>query len=320
MQTNPTTQPPPAQPYGVTQAPEPPPPKPRFLAFGVPYMLLTVLVFGALAVLATLGIVAAEARDGTDAVSRSNMIPALIGWGGLMYVLVAGILCIRGHIAGLIMGLLHLSLVGIFGVHSFMNRPDVIATGGEQAGRGIAFVILATLFMLGILQLVRWFRTDRYALYEYQSYILRMKNAANNSRQNIPGAGLPQPVAPGQAPAPRPITRAASPAAPEQAFIELMGIAASVEDDKAEARLKRARQVAFKVLGEEHKSAVLSLLSEPSLIGDLEGDIQATAKRLQSNERLANVAPKAVAKVLEDPEGTSPEAHELMKVVNSVFA
>jgi hypothetical protein len=292
-----------SRPYGHAPL-APPMEKRRYLMFGIPYGVAFIpghllLAIGGFAVLV---------MSRVDPELLSGLPPGAVGIMGAIAVysivalpisIVVLVLCIRGSTAGLVTGVIHTSfllLLNIFNIVLILSRPHVHPNDIQVA----ALIVCAVVLVLGVIQLSRRNRGNLFDVPHdlYQGPIVHMQ----------PGAVYTPAAAPEVQPPARPALTGA-----QQSFIELLGIAASIDQSRAEARLKRARMAANKVLGPDHKTAVMSLLNDPTLIGDLHDDLEVVARQVREDEDLRAIAPKAAAAVLKENDELDAQATDLLQ-------
>jgi hypothetical protein len=293
----------------------------RFLMFGIPYgivvILLNLLLFAG-AILSIMTTSSVSDPDLADLILKASVAVLVISGLGLAYSSLTTFMCIRGSTVGLVMGIVHTGLMLLmFIINMIRAAEEDYMSNDEFVAVSLGTLILAALFTVGLLQ------------------FLRRERGHGDPHQVFDGPLLrPQPggmYAPAATPAPAPVAKAAPVSEPDakpkpaftgaqQAFIELLGIAASIDDNRTEARLKRARQAANKVLGPDHKTAVMSLLNDPTLIGDLHDDVKVVAKKVREDDRLRAIALKAAAAVLREDDKLDPQATDLLQHLKLALA
>ena len=248
------------QPYGrAPRATASGAPRRMHKAFGITYIVLRGI---ALFLMMVLFIWVADALTRADSelqVGVAMVVGVLLLWAG--YVVSAGIMAIKGMIAGPIMGLIDASLLSLLVLMSM-----ALGSGNEHALAGAMCWMLPN---IAIIILALFAIKERSAVAPAQ--------ASPRPRYAAPHPGYPGPQQPPGGMAPRPPLPGAAPAAsPKHALLAILVLAASLDPDTAiqQAALGRARAVALKLLGEAAQPRISMQLAATVEIADIESDLQ----------------------------------------------
>jgi len=277
--------------------------------FGITYGVLLIPMHMAMLGASVMMLNAPPPADPQFAGTLKTLATVLLAYSGIMlpYCVVVFVLCIGGRTVGLVMGIVHSALMIFLNLGSQVFA-QMKSNSEPPPGAAIGLGLFITLLILGLIQYNGRHRNTNPGM-PHQTFIgppLRPEPGGVNALATGPAAN-PVPNA-ALAVKPKPVLSKA-----QQAFIELLGIAASMDDSQAEPRLKRARQVANQVLGSDHRTAVMTLLNDPTLIGNLQDDLNAVAKQLREDEKLRALAPKAAAAVMKDDDTLDDHANELLR-------
>lgn len=280
---------------------------PRFNSFGYTYMALRVLPC-ALLLLVFVGL---SSRLPSDANSMLVVVCiVLIAYAA--YAVVAGILAIKGNIAGVWMGLIELGLSLVIGL-----LGGASSDGRGLGGVGCGVVIAILLIVMGIKALGQhrdyqqrvvqgW--SGGYAggqpggQFEQAGFVPPPVdyNQPYRMARTAPQAELPQtaqPAAPGMAVAYSNSPRGPSPRA---TVLEILAICASLEPDLVTARLERARTAALKLIGEKYSDEIARALAAPSGVVDPHARVAALGPMIAGNAKLVDSLRKCIVFVLKD--------------------
>jgi hypothetical protein len=297
----------------------------RFLMFGIPYLSFHGLLYGLFMVLGFIALGISGGRTDTmlGLAATIGVIFVVVSVPLLTYSIAAATLAIKGKVAGVWMGLVHVGLFTLLGVYGLIkNLSD--ASAGVTVVQIILVVIYVALLVLGWLDLRRhWARKSGKEQAIVQSMPQPQLGAAGGSPMPSPAPAPkrpPLPKAPGKAPAvraPAPAAPASSTDAPVDALFSTLRIAAGLESDHTDERIQRARTVAIKMLGDGKQAKVMSELAEPELSGDPAGDAAALAESLSGHAKLAGAALKAAAFTLKEEQGYTPEGKQFLQALKA---
>ena len=288
------------QPYGrVPGAAALGAPRRMHKAFGITYIALFLMM--------VLFIWIADALTRADSelkVGVAMIAGVLLLWGA--YVVSAGIMAIKGKIAGPIMGLVDASLISLLVLLS-----TALGSGNEHALAGAMCWMLPNIAII-ILAL----------------YAIKERSAAPPAHAAPrPAYGAPQPrfygpqqPTGGMAPRP-PLPRAAAAGSPKHALLAILVLAASLDPDAAiqQAALGRARIVALKLLGEGAQPRISMQLAATVEIADIESELRphTTALTAAASAKLNENAVKAVAYILKGAHGVDPMGEEFLSTLKA---
>lgn len=280
---------------------------PSFIFFGIVYMVIRglMLVLGGLA-MAMLVIAGRQAQlnEAGEALFAGTLVglALVVVWFG--YMLLAGILSLRGKLAGPIMGLIDgagLLLVYMIGT--------VVAFATEQHGQGLVGMLIAALNAIIVAMAVR---------------AIARRNKGRQGLQWQPAPGYrDRPAAYGLPPTPlhtKPLVPAKI--SKPQAVARILGAAVSADGMASEARLDRARAEALAMLGQQRAVLVNKELAAAPEINDLERHLAPLAQALGDppnpalNQRILQSAGKVVAESGE----LDPLAEEFLNTLERALA
>jgi len=340
-----------ARPYG--QAPVGPVrggPRHKFLMFGLPYLilngLLLLLVCGVLLFLFVMvGGAAKGAGSGVgNAIAGVAVLVLVVCLMVLGYVVVSGILCILGKVAGWWMGMIY------SGLNAALQLVSVIlAVSGPKSESGVIWIVLGLVMHVGLMVL-GIFDYKAYKAKRAAGFAMPMQGArpaapglaAPHSRgprpMNAPARPAPQPQAPQPLPMADTVLQHAPVAAgnaeadqseaehaeaehaeagqveaapeqvhemtPKQAGIELLALVASCEPQLAPDRLRRASVAAGRLLGEGAQPAIQQWLSGPAQVYDISAQLGHLMPYVATNARLAAGLLKCSSYTLKDHDGS----------------
>ncbi|MBK9976130.1 MAG: hypothetical protein IPP14_15265 [Planctomycetes bacterium] len=311
--------------------------------FGLPYLilngLLLLLVCGVLLFLFVMvGGAAKGAGSGVgNAIAGVAVLVLVVCLMVLGYVVVSGILCILGKVAGWWMGMIYSGLNAALQLVSMILA--VMSPEGAQGSRGLIWILLGLLMHVGLIVVgiidYKGYRAKRAAGFATPMQGGRPAArglAAPPSRgprpMNAPARPAPMPQAPQPLPmadtvllhAPvaaenaqaEPVEAAQAEAAPEQvhemtpkqAGIELLALVASCEPQLAPDRLRRASVAAGKLLGEAAQPAIQQWLSGPAQVYDIAAQLGHLMPYVAINARLAAGLLKCSSYTLKDNDGS----------------
>jgi hypothetical protein len=267
-------------------------------AFGITYIALRGI---ALFLMMVLFIWIADALTRADSelkVGVAMIAGVLLLWGA--YVVSAGIMAIKGKIAGPIMGLVDASLISLLVLLS-----TALGSGNEHALAGAMCWMLPNIAII-ILAL----------------FAIKERSAAPPAyaapRPPQPRFYGPQQPTGGMAPRP-PLPRAAAAGSPKHALLAILALAASLDPDAAiqQAALGRARTVALKLLGEGAQPRISMQLAATVEIADIESELRphTTALAAAASAKLNENAVKAVAYILKGAHGVDPMGEEFLSIL-----
>jgi hypothetical protein len=294
------------QPYGQQYAPAPGPTpggvRKMHKTFGITYIAVRSVLNG-LVILFVL--FAASMIMGEDFGGDAGMIVAMVAliflvWLG--YAIAGGILAIKGHIAGPIMGLIDT------GGSTILFLISAVADGNVAGG--MCWIVPNILLIVFAILALKERGQPAPSPYGRPGYGQPQYGQQPPYGQQ-PYAPQPAPQYPPQgyaAPAPAPALPSAAGPSPKQAALGILAIAASMDPEIAEDALTRARAVAAKLLGPTGQARIRQVLARPIEIADVDQDLMPhTAVLNQSNNlTMKNNVVKAVEYVLKGPNGIEP--------------
>jgi hypothetical protein len=325
------------QPYGqaVMQAPMLPP-RQSYKAFGITYMCVRGLMLVLFLILmAFAGAYLASLTSGGGSGGRGGTMPSdvtagfaiviavLLAW--LAYVIAAGIMAIKGMIAGVYMGLVDAGLTLLLGLFG-------LATG-EVAGAMCWLVPSGAIITLGIFALKQRYGrpaqpygapaygaprqygapVQRYGAPSPQYGAAPQQGYASAPQQGYAPAQQPRYAPPG---APQPSGEATSAVvpSPKMAALGILALAASVDPDISQEALGRARAVAAKLLGPAAQARIQRQLAAPMQVMDVDTDLVQHTMILnqQSNDAMKANVIKAAEYVLKGPNGVEGLGEQFM--------
>lgn len=297
------------QPYGQQQAYAPPPPRQSYKTFAITYMAIRGIVL-----LLLIGIIllasSVLAGSGGGAVVAIFGVIVLV-WGA--YVVAAGVLGLKGYIAGPIMGLVDgggTMLIYIAQLFMSLGAPDAgTQVGGSMCGMLMSGAII-TVAILALKQRSagpppQYGAPPGYGQPQPYGYAAPPQQPANP--QFAPQGGYRAPASRRPLPGPASAPTVAAPS-PKQAALGVLVLAASVDPDVAPDALPRARAVAAKLLGPAAQARIERQLAQPIEVMDVDADLAQHTAILnnEGNQQLKGNVVKAAQYVLKGPNGIEP--------------
>ncbi len=285
-----------------------------FKAFGIAYLSIRgVLLLLGLAVLAVALLALGSAGSDLQAGVRIGVaIYSVILLLGIGYVVTAGVLALKGKLAGPIMGAVDSGatvLLGLLGivletVRGKVNEFTVLP--------GFLLIINILLLVLSWRAINGW-RAFRHALAIRQQGQIRM--AAMAAQGMSPSANVAPPRRPQQAPVQRRTT--SRPAA----IAKLIGGAVSANGMPSERRLQLARQAAKRLVEERHSEIVDDVLKTAPIVDDPQEFVLPLARVLRAvpDAALARGILQAAREVARSDGNVDPLAEEYFSVLASAL-
>ncbi|MBZ0137208.1 MAG: hypothetical protein K8I27_12650 [Planctomycetes bacterium] len=285
--------------------------------FGIAYIAIRALLCGVviLFVLFAAGILADQL--GGEAGAIVGMI-ALIFVVWLGYSVAGGVLAIKGHVAGPIMGLVDTGLSSLLFIGTLFQDGNVVGTMCWVVPN-IALIVLAIFALKERSQVAQpgygmtgygnpqgGYGNPQYAPQSGYANPQYAPQSGYANPQYAPQSGYAAP-SPQPAQAPRPVGGAAAPS-PKQAALGILALAASVDPDLTQDALQRARAVAAKLLGPAAQARIQRQLAQPVEVLDVDADLWQHVAVLNQDgnpQMKANII-KAVEYVLKGPNGIEP--------------
>jgi hypothetical protein len=248
---------------------------PGFAAFGWTYLLLRATPYTLVLLAVVFSYIAASVPS-----SISSWL-GLFALGFLVlsaYAICAGVMSIRGMIAGVWMGMVEIGLNLLFsGVVVYMSEGQNL--GGMGCGTAFSVVLL----VLGFRAVGQDAEFKRNSAPEYVDPSPRQPGAVDyNKPYRAQGAAKP----------------AAPVLTPRGATLKILALAASLEPDLVTARLERARGAAQKLLGDKYPDEIALELSEPTIVNDPHSRLAEIGPVIASNPKLVESVRKCVLFVL----------------------
>jgi hypothetical protein len=218
------------------------------------------------------------------------------------YVLTAGIMSLRGMLAGPIMGLVD---AGGFLFLYILGTGFALATG--KGGDTLFGFIIAGINAALVIMAIR---------------AIRRRNDGRFVPQLHPAYGIPpQAYAASQPPGVPVVAPAPATLSQPQAVARILGIAVSADGLSSESRLERARKAAEKLLGAGHESVIQRELAKPPEIGDLESDLRPLIMALATtpNSVLNRNLARAARYVVEENGEVDPLAEEFLQTLQRLL-
>ena len=260
---------------------------PRYLGFGISFMVVYGLISLIFVVLAMLAPKVPELR-------ALFAIIGIVGFVLLLYSVISGVLCIMRYVAGVWMGVALVSLGVLGGLINLVTKADI---GSALFG----LVINGGLLAAGIYDLRRYFAYKNEAAYPrpmagypgqgYGGY-------GGESGYAAPAVDYNQPYRKRAAP------QAAQPQKPAGAMnlrgavLNFLALAASIEPELAAARLERARTAAAKLMGEKYADEIATTLASVQNVVDPHARIAELGPSIASNAKLVESLRKCLVFVL----------------------
>lgn len=344
-----------ARPYGhALPAPARGRPVHRFLMLGIPYLalnglgLLVVLLLVLFLVIFTGNIATQNPGVGgglAGAIAAMAVVVLVLVLLFLAYVIVAGILCIKGKVAGWWMAMAHSGLGAMFQVIGLLGSLSGPSDGGELAVGGIGLLVSGGLLTLGIFDM-KAFKAKlagrsgamaatgdgarpplpppsgarpRGNTSVRMAPSVRMKQQAGPAHQAQAPVPLPQadtvrapqnqaPAEPPAEPEPRPAGPPPNATNPKAAAVQILALAANVEPDLAPARLEKARAAATRLLGEGSRADMDAWMASPLPVSDVAAQMADVSGLVGGNAKLAQGVIKCAQYALKDADGSYTEA------------
>lgn len=307
----------PYQPYGQ-QMMAPPPMggavRKMHKTFGITYIAVRSILCGLviLVVLFAASVLAGEMGGDVGAIVG---LVALIFLVWLGYAIAGGILGIKGHIAGPIMGLVDTGLSSLLFLATLIEDGNI-----EGTMCWVMPNILITVFAILALKERQQsgqpghpqpvgYANQQHGGYSSQQY--PQQGGYNNPQYgNQYGAPLQTPTRP------QPLQggTSASVPSPKQAALGILALAAAVDPDLTQEALPRARAVAAKLLGPAAQARIQRQLAQPATVMDVEQDLWQHVSILnqQGNPQMKGNVVKAAHYVLKGPNGVEPMGEQFI--------
>jgi len=262
-----------SQPFGQEQLPLGAVKRPRFLAFGIPFMLVYAGLGGGL-IYASLNL-ASFSTDLAPINPRLVLVYVGIGLVLLAFALVSGVLCILGRIAGVYIGAVPVFL-NLASVLYSMLRNDFEFAGLSLVG------LLVHLALAGL-------------------GMVEIRRAAVHKASLIAPRGIDShPVVPRQTPT-RPHIDIGTPVpGPRQAALTILLLAASLEPAVALARLAKARFAAERLLGSQSRAEIARTLASPVDGTDFPKQLQGMIQNVGDDSKFASGLRRCIDFVLKE--------------------
>lgn len=300
------------QPYGQQFSyAEPRRPNAELRRFGIAYMTVRGVVVGGIILLFLFAasLVPMSQLDGIGA-GLGLIVMIFLVWLG--YAITGGVLALKGHMAGLYMGAVDIVGSTLLALLSLFT--------GNIGGAMCWIVPNVALILTGINAFKAQSAQGGGYPQAYPAYPPQQQYGQQYDPQQYGGGQqqyAPPPPPPQQAYVPPEGATSAVVPSPKVAMLWILALAASVDPERVNEALPRARNVAAKLLGPTAKARIQRQLSAPVAVVDLEADLwqQASILVQDGNEANRTNIIRGVEFVLRGANGIEPLGHQFLNTL-----